>query len=70
MSTSIRRLVLPLLLVSAWAAHAEPPRTVAEKSGYKATSRHADVAAFCEELAKQSPKVKLQSLGASAEGRK
>jgi dipeptidyl aminopeptidase/acylaminoacyl peptidase len=49
---------------------AEPPRTVAETSDYKATSRHADVVAFCELLAKQSPVVRLGELGTSHEGRK
>jgi dipeptidyl-peptidase 4 len=49
---------------------AEPPRTVAETSGYQATSRHADVVAFCEQLAKDSPVVRLAELGVSQEGRK
>jgi dipeptidyl aminopeptidase/acylaminoacyl peptidase len=49
---------------------AEPPRTVAETSDYKATSRHADVVAFCKKLAGQSPLVRLAELGTSFEGRK
>jgi dipeptidyl aminopeptidase/acylaminoacyl peptidase len=49
---------------------AELPRTVAEKSDYKATSRHAEVVAFCERLAKESPLVRLGQLGTSQEGRK
>src|SRR5262249_48643984 len=44
--------------------------TVAEKTGYQATSRHADVIAFCEQLAKDSPLVRLAELGKSHEGRK
>lgn len=46
------------------------PLTTAEKSGFKATSRHAEVVAFCEALAKASPTVKLDTLGTSVEGRK
>ena len=49
---------------------AELPRTVAETSDYKATSRHADVVEFCEKLAKESPLVRLGTLGTSHEGRK
>jgi dipeptidyl aminopeptidase/acylaminoacyl peptidase len=49
---------------------ADAPQTVAEKSDYKATSRHADVMEFCERLAKQSPVVRLGELGTSGEGRK
>jgi dipeptidyl aminopeptidase/acylaminoacyl peptidase len=45
-------------------------QTVAEKSDYQATSLHADVVAFCEELAKRSPLVRLGQLGVSGEGRK
>jgi dipeptidyl aminopeptidase/acylaminoacyl peptidase len=47
-----------------------PPQTVAEKSAYLATSRHADVVVFCEALAKRSPVVRLQTMGTSFEGRK
>jgi dipeptidyl aminopeptidase/acylaminoacyl peptidase len=43
--------------------------TVAEKSDYKATSRHADVMDFCQKLAKASPLVKLTEMGKSHEGR-
>src|SRR5438093_5734968 len=50
--------------------NAEPPRTVAEKSDYKATSRHADVMDFCQQLAKESKLVRLGELGTSQEGRK
>ena len=47
-----------------------PLLTVAEKSAYKATSRHADVIAYCEALAKLSPNVRLETCGTSVEGRK
>jgi dipeptidyl-peptidase-4 len=48
----------------------EPLLTVAEKSEYRATSRHQDVVEFCNQLAKQSPIVRLADLGTSVEGRK
>jgi dipeptidyl-peptidase 4 len=51
-------------------APAAPPLTVAESSGYKATSRHADVVKFCEQLAKESKLVRLADLGKSHEGRR
>jgi dipeptidyl aminopeptidase/acylaminoacyl peptidase len=44
--------------------------TVAEKSDYRATSRHADVVDYCQRLAKLSPLVRLGELGTSFEGRK
>jgi dipeptidyl aminopeptidase/acylaminoacyl peptidase len=43
---------------------------VAEKTDYRATSRHADVVDFCRRLAKASPLVRLGELGTSSEGRK
>jgi dipeptidyl aminopeptidase/acylaminoacyl peptidase len=57
------------LIVSA-PVRAEMPRTVAETTDYKATSRHADVMDFCDKLAKESPLVRLGTLGTSQEGRK
>jgi dipeptidyl-peptidase-4 len=49
----------------------EPPLlTVAEKSDFKTTSRHADVMDFCQRLAKRSPVVRLGELGTSFEGHK
>ncbi len=47
----------------------EALRTVAERSDFKATSRHAEVVDFCERLAKASPVVRLGKLATSAEGR-
>jgi len=44
--------------------------TVAEKSDFKATSRHDDVLDFCERLAKQAPLVRIGELGKSVQGRK
>jgi hypothetical protein len=72
------RTCLPLSLLAlalAAASPADPPDTgplltVAEKSGFKATARHAEVVAFCEALARRSPRVRLADLGTSGEGRK
>jgi hypothetical protein len=44
--------------------------TVAESSGYKATSKHAQVVEYCERLAKSSPLVRVAELGVTSEGRK
>src|SRR5262249_34866546 len=44
--------------------------TVAEKSNFTATSRHADVLDFCAKLAKLSPGVVCTDMGTSHEGRK
>jgi dipeptidyl aminopeptidase/acylaminoacyl peptidase len=43
--------------------------TVAEKSDFRSTSRHADVVDFCKQLVKLSPLVRLGELGKSSEGR-
>jgi hypothetical protein len=69
---------LPLMLLAllpGTAAAADPPEatpllTVAEKSEFKATARHAEVTAFCESLARRSPLVRVAELGTSGEGRK
>jgi dipeptidyl-peptidase 4 len=72
----VKRNSVRLALLGFWLAQlagpcrSAPPVTVAEKSGYKATSRHADVVDFCRQLAKGSPVVRLGELGASQEGRK
>ena len=44
-------------------------QTVAEQSGYKATARHGEVVALCQELAKRYPSAYYTELGRSAEGR-
>jgi dipeptidyl aminopeptidase/acylaminoacyl peptidase len=61
-------------LLAVPAALAQKPQTpplqsVAEKSEFKATSRHVDVVEFCEQLKKLSPLVRLAELGKSGEGR-
>ncbi|MBI4565235.1 MAG: M14 family metallopeptidase [Planctomycetes bacterium] len=44
------------------------PKTVAERTGYKETSRHADVLAFIEELRARTDLVRVESIGRSALG--
>lgn len=58
------------LCFSPIARAADPLPTTAEKTDYKSTSTYADVVAFCDELAKRSPLVKLSTFGTSHEGRK
>ncbi len=58
------------LSVSTIAAAAEPLQTVAEKSGFQATSTHVEVLAFAKELTKQFPdSVNYSEYGISTEGR-
>ena len=45
------------------------PVTVAEASGFTATSLHADVMEFVAELQRLSPLVRVESMGTSTEGR-
>src|SRR5947208_2371772 len=59
-----------VLVLNLSTAPAQEPRTVAEKTDYRATSLHADVLAFAEALAKQSPVVRVSEMGTSGEGRK
>ena len=41
------------------------PLTVAEKTGYRETSRHSDVLAFIEELKRSRPVFRVESMGRS-----
>ena len=52
------------------AAPQEKPLTKAEASEYAATSRYSDVIQFIEALQQQSLKLRVETLGISAEGRK
>ena len=61
---------LVVALCMSGVAHAQPLRTTAEKSDFKATSRYADVVAFGDALAARSPLVMASSFGTSNEGRK
>ena len=44
-------------------------RTVAERSDYKATARHADVVDLCKKLAESSPLARYATFGQTGEGR-
>src|SRR5262249_42701612 len=59
--------VLPVLAVAG--GEGKTLETVAEKSNFTLTSKHADVLNFCDRLAKLSPRVRLAELGTSHEGR-
>ena len=59
-----------LLTMATPPACAQALLTVAESSGYKATSKHADVVEYCTQLAKLSPLVRVTELGVTKEGRK
>jgi dipeptidyl aminopeptidase/acylaminoacyl peptidase len=67
----IAKTTLLALLALTWAPRtdAQTLLTVAEKSDYKATARHAEVIDFCERLAKLSPLVRVREFGSSTEGK-
>ncbi len=47
----------------------QSPLTVAESSGFTATSRHTDVTAFIRELQRTSSQIRVETIGTTAEGR-
>lgn len=59
-----------LLAVVLLCSPADEPKTTAEATDYRETTKYADVVAFGEQLAKASPTVRLTDLGVSHEGRK
>ena len=64
--------VASLVLILATTARSQTPAdllTVAEKSNFKATARHAEVVALCEALTKSSTLIRLTELGKTVEGR-
>ncbi len=61
-----RRFALALLLF-ATPAHAQ--LTAPERTDYRETTRHADVVAFMEEVAARSPRIRLDTMGYTMEGR-
>jgi hypothetical protein len=61
--------VTVLSIVPAALGAQEGPVTVAEASGFTATSRYADVMEFVTELQRSSPLVRVESMGTSTEGR-
>ena len=68
--STARSVAITFALFLAPQAFADLPRTVAEKSDYKATSRSSEVMEFCDQLAKQSKLVRLSELGTSHEGKR
>ncbi len=60
-------LLLPILANSL--QQVDSLQTVAERSGHKATARHGEVVALCQELARRYPAAYYTELGKSAEGR-
>ncbi len=62
--------VAVLLTIAAPMVSAQALLTVAEKSDYKATSKHAEVVEYCQRLATLSPLVRVAELGVTTEGRK
>ena len=55
--------------VGAFGAAQEKPLTVAEQSGFKATSRYADVRDFIHKLQALSPYLRVETMATSTEGR-
>jgi hypothetical protein len=62
-------LLVTLAVLTPTAAAQTGPRTTAERTGFTATSRHADVMAFIAELLRLSPKARMERMAASPEGR-
>lgn len=60
---------LVMIMVAYPLSPQEGPLTVAESSGFTATSMHADVLAFLAELQRISPLVRVETLARSTEGR-
>ncbi len=63
-------IALALLTIIAPMVSAQTLLTVAESSGYKATSKHGEMVEYCARLAKLSPLVRVAELGITTEGRK
>lgn len=69
-SRRVPRLGLLLLLAAPCGAAAQQgPLSTAERSNFTETSRHADVLAFIAELQRLSPRVRVERLATSVEGR-
>jgi len=70
MSTSLFWIAgITIVACAVASAQRDEPRSVAERSGFTETSRHADVRAFLEALAMRHPDVHLEMFGMSEEGR-
>jgi hypothetical protein len=61
--------IVAVACLSTLAVSQEGPLTTAERSGFTATSRHADVMAFIAELQRLSALVRVETMATSAEGR-
>jgi len=62
-------LVICLFTFNALSLLAQTPKTIAESSGFKATSRYQDVIDFIHVLQQQNPNLRVETLCTSAEGR-
>lgn len=76
MRLCLRLSLIPLLLAAVFlqpghmpAQSQKTPVTRAEAGGFTATSRHADVMAFIRDLQRLSPKIRVETLAISTEGR-
>ena len=75
MKKSFLHCVIPVCFVmlaflSAFSYSQDKPLTKAESSDYKSTSLYADVMSFIQKLQQQSIRMRVETLGTSAEGRK
>jgi len=68
-SQRLASLILSIVMVLPATVTAQQPLTIAESSGFTATSRHADIMELIEELQRQSSLIRVETLGTSAEGR-
>lgn len=62
-------LMAALCILPGKAQNTKDPLTIAESSGFKATSRYADVMAFIRTMQAQSPYIRVEIMGKSPEGR-
>ena len=62
--------IIAFLTIAAPFVSAQELQTVAESSGFKATSKHAEMVDYLERLAKLSPLVRIAEFGVTNEGRK
>ena len=61
--------MLACFLLALALAQSPLPQTTAERTRFAETTRHADVLAFCDDLAKRFPAVVRQDFGTSGDGR-
>jgi len=68
-ASRVSRATFVLLLTAAPAYAQTGPLTTAERSQFTETSRHADVLAFIAELQRLSPKIRVERMAVTPEGR-